>query len=411
MLVSHSGTVVRPRTRLQGVMLWRAIVAGLVAIFLIRLAYYTLRDVSAGMAVHFPMRLFEEVTGAVLAAVPVAALVWLVRRVPFARDEWSPVAFVYTASFVIFTMVHTAAMITVRAALAPVFGFSGYAYGFHAARFGYEAANDLIPFVAIVALLQLADSLLAYRERERHADELERTLLRAELSNLRLQLQPHFLFNALNTISATMYEDVAAADVQLGQLAELLRTSLRTTHAHEVPLRDELHLLAQYLELMRARFGESLRIVVDANPDIGDLLVPSMVLQPLVENAVRHGGISRIGRGCVVIAIGLDVASTPSPVLVLRVHDDGPPGKNSGDPVVGGGTGLSATARRLRLLYGDAQSLHAGPAPDGGFDAVVRIPARVERSLTDGSEVGRSGDGTAAAMGRDATRVLSHGWT
>jgi len=229
-------------------------------------------------------------------------------------------------------------------------------------------------FAVAVAVLALAESLLAQRARERQAAALERSLLRAELSSLRLQLQPHFLFNALNTISSTMYEDVDAADALLGRLADLLRTSLRTTHTHEVPAREELAILSQYLELMRARFGDALAVTVDAPDDVADLLVPSMVLQPLVENAVRHGGVSSVGRGRVVVALQRD-----GEWLEITVRDSvedvrtRAPSPEPGVPTVG--TGLSATARRLQLLYGDDQSMRAGPTADG-WEVVLRIPAR-----------------------------------
>jgi LytS/YehU family sensor histidine kinase len=224
----------------------------------------------------------------------------------------------------------------------------------------------------------LAESVLAQREREWQAAELERSLLRAELSNLRLQLQPHFLFNALNTISSTMYEDVETADAQLTQLAELLRTSLRTSHAHEVPVRDELHLLAQYVALMQARFGEALVVEIDATDDVHDLLVPSMVLQPLVENAVRHGGVARVGHGRVSVRMRRVVTGATGD-LEIRVHDDGPPNAMSTRSAASdgdSGTGLSATERRLRLLYGGAQTMQAGAAAEGGFAVTLRIPLR-----------------------------------
>jgi LytS/YehU family sensor histidine kinase len=171
-----------------------------------------------------------------------------------------------------------------------------------------------------------------------------------------------------------MYEDVEAADALLGGLAELLRASLRTTHAQETPLREELAVLGQYLALVRARFGERLDVALDASDDVLDVAVPSMVLQPLVENAVRHGGISRVGHGCIAVT-----ARREGAMLVLRVHDDGP-GAAASDASVdvdaGTGTGLSTTAKRLRLLYADAQSMRAGAAREGGFEVELRIPAR-----------------------------------
>jgi hypothetical protein len=375
-----SPTPDRPRSQLRVEWLWRVLGGGVLAIFVLRLTYYLFQDLAEGNTGHVAERVFNEATGALLAVVPIAGTFWLARRVPLVRPLRRGTVAIYTAAFLGFSLLHTTAMIGVRTALAPAFGLHGYGYDFTPSRFAYETANDVVFFVATIALLALTESVLAQRERERHAAALERSLLRAELSNLRLQLQPHFLFNALNTISSTMYDDVEAADTLLGQLADLLRTSLRTSSAHEVPVRDELQLLGQYVALMQARFGDALDVQVDAAPDVGDLLVPSMVLQPLVENAVRHGGVTRLGHGRVRVALrrvagGAGDAGDAGPALELRVEDA--PSAFAGTLVVedGAGTGLATTARRLRLLYGDAQSMRAGATPDGGFAVTLRMPA------------------------------------
>jgi signal transduction histidine kinase len=389
-----------PRSHLSASMLRRATIVVVPAIFALRLTYFLFQDLADGVAGHVGDRVFQEATGALLAVIPLAIVFWLARRVPLARPLRRGTVAAYALCFVLGTLLHTTAMIAVRAALGPAFGFDGYDMTFAASRFVYEAANDLVFFIAIVALLALAETLLGQRDRERRAAALERSLLRAELSNLRLQLQPHFLFNALNTISSTMYEDVEAADALLGGLAELLRASLRTTHAQETPLREELGVLGQYLALVRARFGERIDVTIDAGEDVLDLAVPSMVLQPLVENAVRHGGLSRVGRGRIAVTAAREGAS-----LVLRVHDDGPPAAASDaaiDVASGTGTGLSTTAKRLRLLYDDAQSMRAGPSREGGFAVELRIPAR-----TVSPAGGRLASAASAAPSADEARRVA----
>jgi sensor histidine kinase YesM len=358
-----------PRSHLRGPSLWAGVGVGLLVLLALRLVYQIFQDVAEGSTRDVPRRVFEEVTGVGLALPFIVLAVLLVQRVPIVQRRWWRPLLVHGGAFAVITVAHTTAMLLVRGALAPALGFQGYAPRFTLARYAFEAANDVLPLAVLLGTLALADHLLAARARERRAGALERSLLEAELRALRLQLQPHFLFNALNTISSTMYDDPAAADALLGRLAELLRTSLRTTHAHQVPLRDELALLEQYLGLMRARFGDRLTVHVEATPAAGGCLVPSMLLQPLVENAVRHGGVSTSGRGVVRVRaarVGGDVE--------LRVHDDGPGLAPGRDPLASG-TGLAATARRLQLLYGDAHALRAGNAA-GGFEVVVRIPAR-----------------------------------
>lgn len=364
----------RPSSLLRRGPLLRAAATGLFVLFILRLAYFVFHDAADGVTGHLRYRIFEEVTGGVLAVLPVAGLMWLALRVPLVREGWRRAVPVYLFAFIALSVLHTFAMIVVRATLASRLGLIDYTYDAGVARYAYEMANDVIPGVALLALLALTESLLAERERERRAADLERSLLRAELGNLRLQLQPHFLFNALNTIASTMYEDVNSADAQVTQLAELLRFSLRTAHTHEVPVRDELQLLTHYIGLLKARFGERLTVTVDAPDDVSNLLVPSMVLQPLVENAVRHGGVSSTGYGKV--SVTLRRADDPRRgTLILRVEDDGPP-LVSPMREAGNGTGLSATGQRLHLLYGDAQTLHAGPVEGGGFVVTLNIPAR-----------------------------------
>jgi LytS/YehU family sensor histidine kinase len=163
-----------------------------------------------------------------------------------------------------------------------------------------------------------------------------------------------------------MYDDPAAADAMIAELSELLRVSLKTVHTQEVPLRAELESLSHYTALMRARFGDKLAVAVDVDPAAADALVPSLILQPLVENAVRHGNVSLLGRGRIDVR-----ARRNGDQLTIDVLDDGP---GTTTPQ-GKGVGLSATAERLRLLYGDAHRFSAGNG-GSGFAVAIAIPFR-----------------------------------
>jgi sensor histidine kinase YesM len=363
-----------PRSRLYGPTVWRAIAIVVVALYLLRLSYFVFHDLADGMAGMIVKRVFEETTGAIASAPFIVVMVLIGRRMPLAWMSWQRGTLIYGGVFVLFALTETLAMLMLRAASAPLFGLSGYALRLQPSRFAYESVNDALPYIACLAGFTLAEVVLERRERERRAAALEHALLEAELRNLRLQLQPHFLFNALNTISSTMYENVEEADALLGQLAELLRTSLRSTHAHEVPLRDEIALLAQYLGLMHARFGDRLSVSVDADDAAADCLVPSMVLQPLVENAVRHGAIAQGRHG----EVRVTARRVDGEQLELRVHDDGPGISGGREPLGNGeGTGLSTAEQRLHLLYGSAGALVAANAPEGGFAVTLRIPVRL----------------------------------
>jgi two-component system, LytTR family, sensor kinase len=208
-----------------------------------------------------------------------------------------------------------------------------------------------------------------YRQRDAEAAVLASRLASAELEVLKSQLHPHFLFNAMNTISALMHRDVKAADRMLARLSELLRAALDHTSEQEVSLSDELNFLESYLEIEQTRFGERLRVEVDVPPNVLDAVVPHMIMQPLVENAIRHGVAPRAAVGTVTIR-----ARGRRDMLDLEVLDDGPgvpPGRSTN-----GGLGLANVKARLQQLYGDRFSFEPRNRAEGGFRVTLSIPFR-----------------------------------
>ncbi len=359
-----------PGLRSEGTVFWLAAFAAFALAGTLEFAYRYLDDLTRGHPGTLGIRLLEEATGSGSAFVLAVGIAYLARRFPLDRGRWRANLPVHLAGLVAFTLLHTSLMWASRSVLAPLVGLGPYDYGRFPTRFFMEAPNDAIGYAMVLGALALLDAHRARRERERREAELERHLTQAQLRNLRLQLQPHFLFNALNTISQTMYDDPAAADEMIGHLAELLRQSLRTTHAQEVTLAEELALLERYAAIMRARFGDDLTIVTDVPPDVGRALVPSLLLQPLVENAVRHGNAARRGRGRVEVR-----ARRHGGELRLEVWDDGcgPTVPPSGTAA---GVGLGSTAERLSLLYGSRHTFEAGPDADRGYRVAIRLPIR-----------------------------------
>jgi hypothetical protein len=284
----------------------------------LRFSYRYLDDVARGEPGTAAMRVIEEATGAYAAALLFLGLVYFTWRFPIDRAGWRRHLPLHLAGVLAYSGVHTTLMWASRSLIVPLIGLGRYDYGRMPARYAMELGNDVISYGMLVALILGYRQYRALRGRELREARLERTLAQAELRNLRLQLQPHFLFNALNTISSTMYENPRAADRMIGQLAELLRLSLRTAHAHEVPVREELDVLDSYVGIMRARFGERLRVEVDVDDGALDALVPSLLLQPLVENAIRHGVGGRGSGGRVEVRIRLDGAA-----VAVEVADDG----------------------------------------------------------------------------------------
>jgi two-component sensor histidine kinase len=240
--------------------------------------------------------------------------------------------------------------------------------------------NFLVYWV-MVAVTCAFDYYHKYRERELRAIELEKLLAQAKLQALRTQLNPHFLFNSLHSISALMHKNVEAADRMIGRLGELLRAALDNTETQEVPLRQELQFLQRYLELEQIRFGSRLMVEIRAAPETLEARVPNLILQPLVENAIRHGIEPHARPGRIRL-----LARRQADELTLELHDNGG-GLAWQSPA--DGVGLSNTRARLRTLYGQAHVFEFCNPPEGGLLVRLTIPFRFDSSSREDSNVDR----------------------
>ena len=225
------------------------------------------------------------------------------------------------------------------------------------------AVQAAVVLAAILVDLAIG-GVMRRRATVRRAAELEGALADAQARAHRLQLQPHFVFNALQAAATLVHQDAVKADLMLVALADFLRLTIQTAEAREIPLVTELALLDRYVEVMRHRFGDRLHVVVHADPETLDARVPQLLLQPLVENAIRHG--LRDDGGTVHVRIVRD-----GDTLRCLVHDDG---RGMQPPLRGGGIGLRATRGRLEALYGEAGHVDLADSPDGGVAATVTLP-------------------------------------
>ena len=221
-------------------------------------------------------------------------------------------------------------------------------------------------------LVGVAHALQFYersKSRERRARELESRLTQARLEALRMQLNPHFLFNTLNSIASLVHDDPATAERMIEALSDLLRLALHTVDRQEVSLRDELHFLDQYLLIERARFGE--RLCVERQIDVSALhaTVPALILQPLVENAVNHGIERQLGPSIIRV-----IAQRAGDTLRLEVSDNG---RGAISETLSEGVGLRNTRLRLKELYDERGHLEVFSKPGEGFSARVKIPWRI----------------------------------
>ena len=237
--------------------------------------------------------------------------------------------------------------------------------------------NSSTNFVYYALLLGIAHAVMyyeRYRESERTAERLTAGLTEARLQALKMQLQPHFLFNTLNAISALIPAEAQPARRMVARLGDLLRIALEHEETQEVTLREELAFLEPYLEIEQARLQERLNITLHIAPDTLDARVPHLILQPLVENAIRHGIAPRIGPGRVEISA---TRAADRKSLHLEVRDDGPGMERDNNTRSRKGVGLANVRSRLEQLYGNEQHFAISNHSEGGVAAKVTLPFRI----------------------------------
>jgi hypothetical protein len=240
--------------------------------------------------------------------------------------------------------------------------------------FDFQRARIQVPIYWLI--VSVMSALMHYRvsqEKDRRAAELSASLAKANLQALQHQLQPHFLFNALNAIAALVHSNPAAADDMIANLSDLLRMSLDLSREPEIPLRRELEILSCYLDIERARFQDRLEVSMEVEPAALDAWLPALLLQPLVENAVHHGLEAKTKLAP--IAITARIADGD---LHLTVADRGPGLATLADGSIKDGIGLANTRARLRELYGERGSLKITNGPGGGCVATAILPHHVK---------------------------------
>jgi two-component system, LytTR family, sensor kinase len=225
--------------------------------------------------------------------------------------------------------------------------------------------------LAAVEVVALHRELGRWKAR---AVELERRLAAAESQALGAQLTPHFLCNSLQAVSTLIHRDPRSADAMVIALSDLLRMALRSKAAAELPLAHEIALLERYVEVMRFRFGTDLRLTIDATPEARKAIVPQLLLQPLVENAILHGFVDRVGE----VHVG---AERRGEMLRCTVSDNG---RGLGAEPLVEGIGLAGTRGRLCALYGERHRFALEMSPTGGVSVTLTLPYRMD---TEASEI------------------------
>jgi signal transduction histidine kinase len=316
-----------------------------------------------------------------LFAVSFPAVTYIARRFPLDRQRWLRRGVAYIAWIFILSTLHLIAFFLVYWAIGgprlPRHAPTAEAFAYFKILFIGNLRMNLVIYALLLIGVMAANYYRRYLAGEQRAAQLQAQLAQAQLQALKMQLHPHFLFNTLNAISELVHKEPDTAERMVIQLSDMLRVSLESIGVQEIPLKQELDFLRRYLDIEETRFRDRLKIRVDVAPETLGAYVPNMLLQPLVENAIRHG-ISPLSRGG-----SIDIrARRDGETLRLQICDDGcglP--KNGENGTRGNGVGLANTRARLTQLYGpDRFDLDVESVPDAGVAVSVTIPLREQRN-------------------------------
>jgi two-component system LytT family sensor kinase len=291
------------------------------------------------------------------------------RRWRFERGAWPRSLAVHLPAFYALTLPHLVLVHSLGRIAGDKYFLENPLPQFLPVMMGKYSITHLLTYGGILSLGYALEYHRRYREGELAQSQLETRLAHAQLEALRAQLHPHFLFNTLNAISVLVRkQDTAGSIRMLTGVSELLRMALNNTGRQHVPLHEDLDFLERYLDIEQTRFQDRLQVSRDIDPATLGALVPNLILQPLVENAIKHGLATRSGAGRVELR-----ASRHGDRLVLEVLDDGP-GLAPGWEVASGGIGVANVRARLRQLYGERQSFTLENRPEGGVRARMELP-------------------------------------
>ena len=299
-------------------------------------------------------------------------ILWLCRRFPPTSKRWVLPAAAHAAGLTLFVLLDVA--------LRTLFGMAMDRTTLEPLPASLETARALVRsslFQQFMMYASIATTALALqyrresRRRELREADLRRQMAEYELQVLKLQLQPHFLFNAINGISTLMTRDTKTAREMLQRLSDLLRTALAHSGRNEIPLGEEMEFVLAYLEIERMRFGKRLKVEIHVDPASLDARIPNMIIQPLVENAIQHGIARMRAGGTLELA-----AECVEGRLRIMIGNDGPPKSATRPQPAGSGIGLTNARSRLSQLYGSAYRLRLVDRDRGGVELHLEIPLR-----------------------------------
>ncbi len=352
---------------------WKLIVAGwtVYGIYM-SIESYVIRE-RLGRPISWSFAFYQDMTYSALWLALTPFVLWLANKFPIEKQRWARRIGIHLVASLVLALFHKGIHNLV---------VTFYHITFDGASFSWDLEyRNLISYFDyglqlywIIILLNYAfEYYRRYQEKELLASHLETQLVQSQLQSLKMQLQPHFLFNTLNTISVLIKENPEEANIMLVQLSDLLRLTLEHVDTQEVSLQREMEFLDRYLQIQQTRFRDRLTVIKNIDSRSTQAFVPYLILQPLVENALRHGIGSLPGPGTIEIS-----AFRENGMLNLNVKDSGPGIPKESNSSKKSGVGLANTRARLQQLYGDRHNFTINNIDGGGFQITVSLPFHLE---------------------------------
>lgn len=335
-----------------------------------------LASIRSDQQVDWSVAVFSQFTYVYLWALVTPVVLWLSRRFHVERNNWQQHLLIHLLCGIAFMFLISSAH--------QIMGYLNYGrplgrpYQFTRTlrNVVYNSSEVFATYCLIILLSHAFAYYNRYRQGELRATQLESLLAQAQLQSLKMQLHPHFLFNTLHSISALLHTDVEAARRMIVRLGDFLRLTLENAGTQEVTVQQEMEFLKGYLEIEQIRFQDRLTVKLYVEPCALDTTIPNLILQPIVENAIRHGIAPRSTPGLIEIDVKRD-----NGVLRIKIRDNGPglPVNQSCIKKFKGGLGLANTRARLDQLYGSAHRFELENNPSGGLTVTLEMPASSER--------------------------------
>ena len=332
-------------------------------------------DLANRDAITIKYVLINELSGVYTSLLLLPFIFWMYERFPLKRGTFWAYLPLHLLATMIFGATHTTLMYLSRTAIYALLNLGDYDtfYGLLKYRYLMEYQKQFVVYWLVYGTIFLIKSLRESQQQKLRASQLEQQLTKTRLQALQMQLNPHFLFNTLNMISSTMYEDIKAADKMIAYLSDLLRLTLAGKGVETHSLEKELALLDLYIAIMRARFRDKLQVHINARGEALQAKVPGFILQPLVENSIKYGMES-------LKTVTIEIAARKEQdKLFLLIKDNGPGIEKDFSQRQNKGVGLSNTAERLEKLYGGNHLFQMENLSGGGLQITLKIPFQKAR--------------------------------